>query len=200
VLRLAVFASGRGSNLKAIYESIKNGTLHGVELALVISNNSNSGAIVFAQANHIPARHLSQLKYANDAVSFQNELLKVLAEEQIDLVVLAGYMKKLPDVVVGTYRGRVINIHPALLPAFGGAGMFGLHVHNAVIESGKKISGATVHFVEGEYDSGKIIIQETCPVFNDDTAESLAERINRTEHNILPKAIQIVVDSIEENT
>ena len=196
MLRLAVFASGRGSNLEAIYESIRSGTLHGVELAVVISNNSNSGAIAFAKANHISAQHLSQLKFANDTELFQNELLRVLADEKIDLIVLAGYMKKLPDVVVQKYRGRIINIHPALLPEFGGVGMYGLNVHNAVIKSGKKISGVTVHFVEGEYDSGKIIIQESCPVFEGDTAESLAERINRIEHRILPKAIQIVAERL----
>ena len=200
MFRLAVFASGRGSNLEAIYNSIVTGSLHGVELALVVSNNSNSGALAFADQKHIPARHLSLLKSGNDQDAFQNEMLRILAQEGIDIIVLAGYMKKLPDVVIKKYNGRIINVHPALLPEFGGKGMYGLNVHNAVIASGSKVSGATVHVVEGEYDSGKIILQKLCPVLDDDTPESLAERINKIEHILLPQAIQILADSLEKNT
>lgn len=200
MLRLAVFASGRGSNLEAIYSSIINGSLWGVELALVLSNNSNSGALAFAKGKHISELHLSLLGAGNDQAAFQNEMLRALADRRIDLIILAGYMKKLPDVVVEKFQGRIINVHPALLPEFGGIGMYGMNVHNAVIGSGKNISGASVHLVEGEYDSGEIILQETCPVLIADTPESLAERINTIEHRILPQAIQIVADRIVKNT
>jgi phosphoribosylglycinamide formyltransferase-1 len=105
-------------------------------------------------------------------------------------------MKKLPEAVLGQFRGRILNVHPALLPEFGGQGMYGLNVHHAVIASGKRISGASVHLVEGEYDSGEIILQETCPVLEADTPESLAERVIGIEHRILPKAIQIIADNI----
>ncbi len=123
-------------------------------------------------------------------------MLNVLRDARIDIIALAGYMKKLPDRVLSAYKGRIINVHPALLPAFGGKGMYGLNVHRAVIESGNRVSGATVHMVEGEYDSGEIILQERCPVFKEDTQESLADRIKIIEHKILPKAIQIIVDKI----
>jgi phosphoribosylglycinamide formyltransferase-1 len=191
-----VFASGYGSNLEAIYTAISSHTLRGVELVLVISNNSNSRALAFAKERHITAKHISLLKFGNDEEIFQKELLKILADMRIDLIVLAGYMKKMPNGVVEKYLGKIINVHPALLPEFGGSGMYGLNVHQTVLRSGKRISGATVHIVEGEYDSGKIILQEICPVFENDTPEILSDRVKEIEHRILPKAIQIVVDRI----
>jgi phosphoribosylglycinamide formyltransferase-1 len=199
LLQLAVFASGHGSNLEAIYDSIASGALCGVELALVISNNSTSGALGFAKKNGIAAIHLSLVKSDNDLQKFESEMLRILKDHKIDIIALAGYMKKLPDKVIEKYKGRILNVHPALLPEFGGSGMFGLHVHRAVIESKKNLSGASVHLVEGEYDSGEIILQESCPVLETDTAESLAERIKKIEHQILPKAIQMIVDKIAKN-
>jgi phosphoribosylglycinamide formyltransferase-1 len=198
LLHLAVFASGQGSNLAAIYDSIISGKLSNVELSLVVSNNSQSGAIAFAKKNRIKCIHLSLLQFEGDQKKFEAEMLAVLSGSDIDLIVLAGYMKRLPDGVVEKYRGRILNIHPALLPDFGGAGMYGLNVHNAVIAAKKKTSGASVHFVEGEYDSGEIILQESCPVYENDTPQILAERIRNIEHIILPKAIQIVADSIKK--
>lgn len=200
MLQLAVFASGQGSNLEAIYNSIKDGSLIGVKLAIVISNNSNSGAHAFARKNNIEAIHLSLLKCNNDPKQLESETFGVLQNAKIDIIALAGYMKKLPDRVLKKYKGRIVNVHPALLPEFGGAGMYGLNVHSAVIASGKKISGASVHIVEGEYDSGEIILQESCSVLKNDTAESLAERIRKIEHKILPQAIQIIADKIYKNT
>ena len=198
LLQLAVFASGHGSNLEAIYNSIAGGSLKGVELALVISNNSASGALAFAKGKNISAIHLSLLKCNNDSKLFEKETLRILENAKADIIALAGYMKKLPDAVLQKYKGRIVNVHPALLPEFGGAGMYGMNVHNAVISSGKKFSGASVHVVEGEYDSGKIILQESCPVLEADTPESLAERIKKIEHKILPQAIQIIADSISK--
>ena len=191
-----MFASGHGSNLRAIYDSINSGSLSGVVLSLVISNNSRSGAIQFAKEKNIPNTHLSLLKSGGDEKKFASEMLSVLQEAKIDLIALAGYMKKLPQEIVRKYAGRILNVHPALLPDFGGEGMYGLNVHIAVIAAGKKISGASVHLVEGEYDSGKIILQESCPVYEEDIPEILAERIKKIEHKILPEAIQLVADSI----
>jgi phosphoribosylglycinamide formyltransferase-1 len=199
LLHLAVFASGHGSNLRAIYDSIGSGALQGVRLSLVISNNSSSGALQFAKEKNIPARHLSLLRCGGDEQKLESEMRLALEEASIDLIVLAGYMKKLPNEVVKNYQGRILNVHPALLPEFGGTGMYGVNVHNAVIAAEKKQSGASVHLVEGEYDSGKVILQESCPVYETDTAETLAERINKIEHKILPQAIQTIVDSIIKN-
>ena len=199
MLRLAVFASGFGSNLEAIYQSIASGALHGVELALVISNNSVSGALAFAREKGIPGRHLSLVRSGNDAHKLESEMLEVLHDARIDIIALAGFMKKLPEALLDRYQERIINIHPALLPEFGGNGMYGLNVHNAVIASGRKISGATVHMVEGEYDSGKIILQESCPVFEKDTPKLLSERVKEIEHRLLPEAIQIMADKITKS-
>lgn len=198
MLQLAVFASGHGSNLESIYNSIKIGSLSGVELALVISNNSSSGALAFAKVNQITGTHLSLLICNNDFGKLEGEMLRILESAKIDIIALAGYMKKLPSGVLERYKGRIVNVHPALLPEFGGEGMYGLNVHKAVIAAGKKISGASVHLVEGEYDTGKIILQESCPVLENDTPESLAERIKIIEHKILPQAIQIIVDKISK--
>ena len=200
MLRLAVFASGRGSNLQAIYNSIVSGSLHGVELALVVSNNSNSGALAFAKDWNVKGVHLSLLKCGNDEGLLESEMLYVLENAKIDLIALAGYMKKLPGGVLKKYKGRIVNVHPALLPEFGGAGMYGLNVHRAVIEAAKKTSGATVHIVEGEYDSGAILLQRSCEVLENDTPESLASRVTAIEHIILPQAIQIIADKITSNT
>ena len=131
--------------------------------------------------------------------NWNRKYLLALGKASIDLIVLAGYMKKLPNEIIKKYQGRIVNVHPALLPEFGGTGMYGLNVHSAVIASGKRISGASVHLVEGEYDSGEIILQETCPVLKGDTPESLAERNIEIEHRILPRAIQIIADKINKN-
>ncbi len=196
MLQLAVFASGQGSNLEAIYNSIIEGSLTGVKLSLVISNNSNSGALAFAKKINIPAIHLSLLKCEGDPKKLEYQTLHILEVLKIDIIALAGYMKKLSAQVLAKYNGKIVNVHPALLPEFGGAGMYGLNVHTAIIAARKKNSGATVHFVESEYDSGEIILQESCTVLDNDTPESLAERIKIIEHKILPQAIQIIADKI----
>ncbi|MEI8134608.1 MAG: phosphoribosylglycinamide formyltransferase [bacterium] len=192
-MRLAVLASGQGSNLRAIYHAIASGKLTDVEISLVISNNSKSGAIEFARERGIPSVHISLLVAGDDQTKFENELLNAFERFHIDLIVLAGYMKLLPDIVIAKYHKRIINIHPALLPDFGGQGMYGLHVHRAVLASGNKVSGATVHFVEHEFDSGEIILQKKCEVLETDTPELLSERVRILEHEILPIAIQQII-------
>ncbi len=189
---LAVFASGGGSNLRAIYDATRDGLLQEAEVSLVISNNSKCGAIEFAIEKNISAEHISSVKYGSEEKAAE-KILQVLTENNIDFIVLAGYMKKLPNLLVEKYRGRIVNIHPALLPKHGGEGMFGLNVHKAVLASDERESGATVHFVEGEYDTGAIIMQEHCEVLPTDTPESLQSRVKELEHALYPKAIASII-------
>ncbi|HYM19568.1 MAG TPA: phosphoribosylglycinamide formyltransferase [Candidatus Kapabacteria bacterium] len=192
MLRLAVFASGKGSNLRAIDRAIRSGALGGISLELVLSNNSDAEALAYARNSGIAAVHLSGAM-ANSEEHLGEEMLRVLGEHKIDIIALAGYMKKIPAAVVREFRGRLVNIHPSLLPAFGGEGMYGMNVHRAVIASGAKKTGATVHFVDADYDSGEIIAQAECDVLAGDTAEILAKRVLLLEHELYPRALQIVV-------
>jgi phosphoribosylglycinamide formyltransferase-1 len=195
LLRLAVFASGKGSNLRAIAEAIRSGTLTGIELALVLSNNSDSDALVYANNNGIASAHLSVVT-AGSEEQLGHEMMDALHQYRVNIIALAGYMKKISEQVVTGYRGKLVNIHPSLLPAFGGAGMYGMNVHRAVIASGVKKSGATVHFVDADYDSGEIIAQAECEVRPDDTDVALAKRVLALEHELYPQALQKIVDSL----
>ena len=195
-INLAVFASGGGTNLQAIIDNIEAGKLDAC-LKVVISNNSNAFALERARKHNIQAIHLSQKMFATQD-EFDDKLLSILQENQIDLVVLAGYMKILSPRVVRAYKNRMINIHPALLPHFGGEGMYGIHVHKAVINSGVKVTGVTVHLVDEIYDHGALIMQKCIPVLDDDTPESLAERVLKVEHELYSQAIQLFAeDKIE---
>lgn len=191
-MNIAVFASGGGSNLRAIYEAIHSGNLPDVNLSLVISNNSKSGALEFAKSRGVNWVHLSLATSENDDKLLASSMLQLLDENNIDLVVLAGYMKKLPAQIVKKYENRIINIHPALLPKYGGEGMYGLKVHEAVLASGDKETGASVHYVTNDYDEGEIIMQERCTVLIGDSPESLQSRVKEIEHILLPKAISHV--------
>ncbi|HEX6307876.1 MAG TPA: phosphoribosylglycinamide formyltransferase [Longimicrobiales bacterium] len=187
-VRLAVFASGGGSNLQALLDRFAD-TPH-VTPALVVSDRGDSGALRRAtaagvEALHIPVAGRSQQQLADD-------ILTALDEWDIRLIALAGYLRLVPPAVVARYRGRIVNIHPALLPAFGGAGMYGRRVHEAVIDAGCRITGATVHYVDERYDEGRIIAQWPVPVLHDDTAETLAARVLRIEHLLYPAVVDIV--------
>jgi len=195
-INLAVFASGGGTNLQAIIDNIEAGKLDAC-LKVVISNNSNAFALERARKHNIQAIHLSQKMFATQD-EFDDKLLSIFQENQIDLVVLAGYMKILSPRVIRAYKNRMINIHPALLPHFGGKGMYGIHVHEVVINSGVKITGVTVHLVDEIYDHGPIIMQNCIPVLDDDTPKSLAERVLKVEHELYSQAIQLFAeDKIE---
>lgn len=185
-LRLAVFASGGGSNLQALIDATKSGVIKG-RVGAVISNNSGAYALARAANENIPAFHISG-KTHPEPENFIGTTLDVLETNGINLIVLAGYMKLLPPEVIRRYRYRIINIHPALLPKYGGKGMFGLIVHKAVLDAGEKISGATVHMVDETYDHGVILIQRTVPVLPGDSPETLAARVLEVEHRILPQA------------
>ncbi len=192
-IRLAVFASGRGSNLESIINNINAGRLD-AKVVVVISNNSKSGALELARNNNIAAHHISRIQFETEE-SFIIHVLEVLKKYNTQLIVLAGYMKKVPVKIIQTFKHRILNIHPALLPSFGGKSLYGKYVHEAVLEYGCKVSGATVHIVDEEYDTGPPVYQQCVPVHNDDTPETLAARILKVEHEIYPKAIQLFAEN-----
>lgn len=195
-MNIAVFASGKGSNLQAVYTAAINGVLKDHSVSLVISNNSRSGAIQFAASKNITAAHLSMMQFGGNEKKFAEEILRVLDEAKTDIIVLAGYMKKLPGEVVEKYDKRIVNIHPALLPKHGGEGMYGLHVHEAVLACHENVTGATVHYVDKIYDGGEIIMQEECRVLPNDTPEVLQNRVKEIEHSLLPRAIALVIEKM----
>jgi phosphoribosylglycinamide formyltransferase-1 len=186
-MNIAVFASGRGSNFLAILNAIQSGTLP-ARVALLLSNNANAGALETARERNIPAVHLSEKQFAGTE-DFSASMLDVLQKNNVDLIALAGYLKKIPAAVVRQYRNRILNVHPALLPKFGGHGLYGRHVHEAVIAARETISGATVHLVDEEYDRGPIVLQKSVAVIPSDTPETLAEKVLKVEHEIYPQAL-----------
>jgi phosphoribosylglycinamide formyltransferase/phosphoribosylglycinamide formyltransferase-1 len=184
--RLAVLASGRGSNLQAIIEHFDSIARERVaKVVLVASNRADSPALLRAATASIDTAAFNP----NDDGS---ELLALLQKFRIDLVVLAGYLKLIPPKVIGEYAGRIINIHPALLPAFGGEGMYGARVHEAVIASGAAETGVTVHLVDDDYDRGPVLAQWRVRVDKSDTAESLAARVLNVEHVVYPRVVEMV--------
>jgi formyltetrahydrofolate-dependent phosphoribosylglycinamide formyltransferase len=193
MLNIAAFGSGRGSNLEAILTAIQQRAIRGARICLVVSNNSNAGILEIAQANALPTAHLSQKEFANET-QFVDRLIDTLKIHGTDFIVLAGYMKQLHPRVIQTYRNRIINIHPALLPKYGGKGMYGASVHEAVIAAREKFSGATVHIVDEEYDRGPIVLQKKVAVAPDDTPETLAAKVLAVEHEIYPAAVRLFAE------
>lgn len=192
-MNIGVFASGRGSNFQAILDAIHQRVLT-ARVSLLMSNKSDAGALEIARAHHIPAVHLSQKQFPDEA-SFAAAMVRLLKEHSVQIIALAGYLKKIPVSVVREYRNRILNIHPALLPSFGGHGMYGHFVHEAVIASGVKITGATVHLVDEEYDRGPIVLQRAVAVEKDDTPEILAARVLLAEHEIFPLALKAFAEN-----
>lgn len=199
MLNITVFASGRGSNFRAIQEAILDGTIRHARIVLVVSNNSDAGALDAARNYRIPAVHLSRMQFATEE-EFNGAVLRTLEQHGTNFIVLAGYMKKIDSIIIQRYRNRMLNIHPALLPAFGGPGMYGMRVHEAVIAQKATVSGATVHIVDEEYDHGTIVLQRNVAVLPDDTPETLASKVQNIEHELYPEAVrlfaegQIVID------
>ena len=179
-MRIAVALSGRGSNLEALLSALGPGAR--AQVALVVSDRAEAAGLDLARERGIPAQVLSQ-------PADGDEWLRLLWRFQIDLVVLAGYLKLVPAPVIAAYRGRIINIHPGLLPEFGGKGMYGLRVHQAVLASGAQESGATVHLVDEVYDHGAVLAQARVPVLSGDTPDTLAERVLAVEHRLLPATV-----------
>lgn len=183
-MNLAIFVSGRGSNLKAILDS--PGLKNLIEIKVVFSDKINCPAFDIAKSNSIDTISLGEKE---ESLSYSN-LLQKLKDYKIDLVVLAGFLKLVPHDVVVNFKNKIINIHPALLPSFGGKGMYGIHVHEAVFNSSAKVSGATVHFVDEEYDRGKIISQKCVDISNVNSPKEIADKVLETEHVLLPFVIE----------
>ena len=189
MMRLAVFASGGGSNAGAIFDAVEAGRLAAEPAVLVADRPCR--ALGRAESRGIPTAVVPPGDYA-DAGAFGEALLAELGRAEADAVALAGYLRKLPASVVWAFRHRILNVHPSLLPAFGGPGFYGARVHQAVLARGCTLSGATVHLVDAEYDAGPIVLQEAVEVFFDDSPETLAARVLAVEHELLPRALQLL--------
>jgi phosphoribosylglycinamide formyltransferase 1 len=188
-LKLAVFVSGRGSNLQSILQTRELRNL--IEIKAVISDKIECGAFEIAKKFSVPTYSLS----LKDGILSYHNLSNFLSQLNIDLLVLAGFLKLIPAEVIKSFKGRIINIHPALLPSFGGKGMYGMNVHRAVFNSSAKVSGASVHFVDETYDTGSIIAQECVSINDVQSPEEIAERVLKIEHKILPKVIKLIAEN-----
>jgi phosphoribosylglycinamide formyltransferase 1 len=195
-IRISVLVSGGGSNLQALLDAQDEGKLGKGKIVQVISSRKDAFALNRA-ANHGVLSTVIDQNLFPDSVKRNEAVLRALQSESTDIVVLAGYMKVLSPQVVEAYPGRIVNIHPSLIPKHCGKGMYGIRVHQSVIASGEKESGATVHLVDEGVDTGKILVQERVPVFQGDTPEALAQRVLAVEHKILPAAVRQLVDEIE---
>jgi len=191
VKNIAVFASGRGSNFKKIYQKIQEGKLP-ARISCLITDNERAGALAFARENDVPGYIIRPGDFVYPH-QFGEKLLQILSTHQTDWIVLAGYLKKIPDNVVAAYSNRILNIHPALLPSFGGKGMYGIRVHQAVFDSGARVSGVTIHLVNTEYDAGPIVAQQAVYIEDCDTPEEIAERVLQIEHELYWKTLRKVL-------
>ena len=194
MLKVLILVSGGGTNLQAIIDRVQDGTITNTEIIGVISNNPNAYALTRAEKAGIANEVLSPKNFATRD-EFNDAFLAKLDENQPDLIVLAGFLVVVPKNVISKYEGKIINIHPSLIPSFCGTGFYGLHVHEAALERGVKVSGATVHFVDDGTDTGPIIIQKAVYVQDDDTPKTLQERImHEAEWQILPRAIDMIAN------
>lgn len=191
--RIAIFASGAGSNAKRIIDHFKNSAL--AEIGLIVCNKKEAGVLQIAEKEKIPFIIIEKEKFFKG-----NAYLDELKEKKIDFIVLAGFLWKIPDILLKAYPKKIINIHPALLPKHGGKGMYGQNVHQAVLSAQEKESGITIHYVDEHYDNGDIILQIKCPVLENDTAESLAQRIHSLEHANYPVIIEELVRNFSNNS
>ena len=191
-MNIAVFASHGGSDLQAIIDGCKNEQINST-VVVVISNNKDSVALQRAKNENIPNFHMSAKKYGSEEI-LATEILNVLNQYNVDMIFLAGYMRLLHIDILEKYENRIFNIHPALLPKFGGKGMFGMNVHNAVIQAKEKETGITIHRVNAEYDSGEIVAQTKVAVMENDTPEILAERVLLREHEFLVEVISSIAE------
>lgn len=200
MLRAAVFASGKGSNFRALDDHVRRRTEAATskrngegaplwEVALLITDRPDAGALGIAAERGIPS---SVIEPGSEPGTFGERLLTRLQESRVDLILLAGFLRLVPAEVVRHFPGRILNIHPALLPAFGGKGMYGARVHQAVLSAGVSESGATIHFVDEEYDRGRILAKGSVSVLPGDSPESLAQRIHVVEHQLFPETVNAV--------
>ena len=198
MIKISALVSGRGTNLQAVIDAVNNGNIPNAQMGIVISNKEDAYALERASQANIKTAVVSKKDFP-DTEDFANELLRLLEEAETDIVVLAGYMSILSLKVIRAYKGRMINIHPSLIPKHCGVGYYGSKVHESVLASGDKESGATVHFVDDqEVDGGEIIIQKSVPVMPGDTPDDLAARVLVIEHEILVEGINKVKNRIAE--
>ncbi len=191
-MKVAVMASGMGSNLAALIDATEQGRL-AARIVLVVSDKADAGALGIAAKHGISSLHISAQKFPTPA-AFDQALLEAMQEHGVELIALAGYLKKVRAPLIDAYRGRIVNMHPALLPAFGGKGMYGRKVHEAVLDYGCKVSGLTVHLVDNEYDTGPPVLQRCVAVKQGDTPEVLAARVLEQEHVAFAEALQYFVE------
>jgi len=184
---IAIFASGTGTNAANIIQYFKEKQT--AIVALIVCNNSQAGVLKIAEANNIPSIIIEKEKFFK-----ADAYVPELKNASIDFIVLAGFLWKIPSLIINEYRNKIINIHPALLPKFGGKGMYGNFVHEAVLSAKEKQSGITIHFVDEFYDNGKTVFQTTCPVYETDTAETLAKRIHELEYKYFPMVIEKLIE------
>jgi phosphoribosylglycinamide formyltransferase-1 len=185
-IRLAIFASGAGSNAQKLIDYFKDSSL--ATVALIVCNKPGAGVLSIAAREGIPSLLIEKEKFFHG-----NAYLQELKEAGIDFIVLAGFLWKIPQVLIAAYPRRIVNIHPALLPKFGGKGMYGQYVHEAVLQAGEVESGITIHYVDEHYDNGDVIFQTACPVLEGDTPESIARRIHQLEHLHYPRVVEEVL-------
>ena len=186
--KIAIFASGTGSNAKKIIDHFKNSTF--IKVELIVCNNKDAGVLQIASAENIETLLIEKAGFK--ATGY----VQKLKDYHIDFIVLAGFIWKLPGILIEAFPGKIVNIHPALLPSYGGKGMYGSAVHKAVIDAGEKESGITIHYVDEQYDHGNIIFQAKCVVTADDTPESLAKKIHILEHKYYPLQIEKILSDI----
>ncbi len=185
-IQLAIFASGAGSNAQKIIEHFRGSSQ--VVVTLIICNKPGAGVLSIADRENIPSVIIEKERFFRG-----DTYLPVLQQYGIDFIILAGFLWKVPQPLIEAFPNKIVNIHPALLPRYGGKGMYGHHVHEAVLTAGEKESGITIHYVDGHYDNGDIIFQATCPVLPGDTADTLAQRIHQLEHLHYPRVIEETV-------
>lgn len=188
MINLAIFASGAGSNAEKIIEHFKGN--ENVRVALILCNKPGAGVLKIAE-NH----GIKSILIEKEGFFSPNSCLLALKDHQIDFIVLAGFLWKIPDALVNAYRGKIVNIHPALLPNYGGKGMYGMRVHEAVINAGESESGITIHYVDEHYDEGDIIFQAKCAIEPRDTPEMLAQKVHVLEHRHFPEVIENLLRS-----
>ncbi|KAA3606894.1 MAG: phosphoribosylglycinamide formyltransferase [Calditrichaeota bacterium] len=186
-MKIAVFGSGRGSN----FEALLRAKIPNADFSLVISNKKDARILELGSENGIKTKAFKSSEFSEEN---ENIVLDFLLENGIELIVLAGFLRKISATIIQKYSNKIINIHPALLPSFGGIGMYGKYIHEAVLKSGTQFSGPTVHFVNENYDEGPIILQETVPVLFEDSTDDLAKRVLEVEHRIFAKALDLVIN------
>lgn len=182
--RLAIFVSGNGSNMENIVHYIRDKYSHSIEVSCIISDNKEAYAFVRAASLSIPCVHLRKEELVSPSV-----LLPLLSQYKVDRIILAGYLRLISSFLIDAYPNKILNIHPALLPKYGGRGMYGMHVHKAVCEAGEKETGITIHEIDAEYDKGKIIFQATTTVSSLDTPDTIAEKVHSLEYQYFPRVI-----------